>query len=65
MGLHECLPILASLGVGIGKTSEQLEAERIWVEGARIWLIVSRPFEAIPPVLTYQLYKMKIEYESK
>jgi hypothetical protein len=45
MGLHECLPTLASLGIGIVKTSEELEAERGLVEGTRVWLIVRRPAE--------------------
>jgi len=42
MGLHECLPTLASLGIGIVKSSEELEAERSLVEGTRVWLIVRR-----------------------
>jgi hypothetical protein len=41
MGLHECLAWLASSGMGSGKTEEQLEEDRSWVEGARLWLVVS------------------------
>lgn len=40
MGLHECMSSLASSGMGHAKSSEQLEEDRCWVEGARTWLVV-------------------------
>jgi hypothetical protein len=41
MGLHNCLTYLANSGMGIGKNDEDLAGDRDWVQGARIWLVVS------------------------
>jgi hypothetical protein len=41
MGLHNCLTYLANSGMGIGKSDEDLADDRDWVQGARIWLVVS------------------------
>lgn len=38
MGLYRCLPHLAKMGMGTGKTVSELEEERPLVIGARIWL---------------------------
>lgn len=41
MGLHNCLTYLANSDMGIGKSDEDLADDREWVQGARIWLVVS------------------------
>lgn len=62
MGLSECLSRLASSGMGAGKNAEQLEEDRRWVEGTRVWLTVRASFVKSPCLkLIHQLYKMKIE----
>ncbi|WVQ62049.1 uncharacterized protein L199_000183 [Kwoniella botswanensis] len=38
MGLHKSLAYLVEAGMGAGKTPEQVEADRLIVAGARVWL---------------------------
>lgn len=40
MGLYRCLPYLVQSGMGVGKSSSELESERSSVIGARCWLAV-------------------------
>ncbi|CAD6587362.1 MAG: hypothetical protein TREMPRED_004729 [Tremellales sp. Tagirdzhanova-0007] len=40
MGLYRCLGYLLQTNMGIGKSAEQLEAERYLVVGARVWLAI-------------------------
>lgn len=40
MGLSKCLTYLFLGGMGQGRTEAELEADRPWVVGARLWLVV-------------------------
>lgn len=40
MGLSKCLTYLFLGGMGQGRTKAELEADRPWITGARLWLIV-------------------------
>lgn len=43
MGLQDCMPYLALTRMGEGKSDEELVRDQAWIEGARVWLVVSEP----------------------